>query len=316
MGPRGPGGEPVLHSASAGLSPERAAELVAAAAPGVDIGRAVTLDDGWDSLVLDTGEWIFKFPRRPDVEPAFRAEIALLRSLAGAVPLEVPRFEVVVEEPVLFAGYRKIPGAQLTRDLQTESAGRDLAGFLVALHAFPVDVALGAGVPGGAHAWRAQQEELVADLHAKVSPLLPERERDTARAAFVTFLAGAASFDFEPALIHYDVGPTHLLARGDGSLAGVIDWGDAWVGDPAADLAWALEGSTPAFARAVADAYPATEALRDRGAPRPSQPLPPPRPLARGRPRPRVERPLVGRYGASRRDRQVAPGTRPRPITS
>ena len=264
MGPRGPGGEPVLHRASAGLTAERAVELVAAAAPGVDVSGAVAIEGGWDSFVLDTGEWIFKFPRRPEVEPAFRSEIALLRSLAGAVPLEVPRFEVVVEEPVLFAGYPKIPGAPLTPDFRTERAGRDLAGFLAALHALPVDVALGAGVPGGAEAWRARQEELVADLVAKVSPLLPERERDIARAVFDAFLADAASFDFEPAPIHYDVGPTHLLARADGSLTGVIDWGDAWVGDPAADLAWALQGAGPAFARAVADVYPVTEAVRVR----------------------------------------------------
>ena len=46
---------------------------------------------------------------------------------------------------------------------------------------------------------------------------------------------------FSPALLHADLGPAHLLVR-DGRLAGVIDWGDARLGDPALDYAWALNG--------------------------------------------------------------------------
>ncbi|MEU3378348.1 phosphotransferase [Streptomyces caelestis] len=36
----------------------------------------------------------------------------------------------------------------------------------------------------------------------------------------------------------------------DGALTGVIDFGDAHIGDPAVDLAWALNGTSPAFAEA------------------------------------------------------------------
>lgn len=46
-----------------------------------------------------------------------------------------------------------------------------------------------------------------------------------------------------------DLGPGHLLAQ-DGALTGVIDFGDAHIGDPAVDLAWALNGTSPAFAEA------------------------------------------------------------------
>jgi aminoglycoside phosphotransferase (APT) family kinase protein len=46
---------------------------------------------------------------------------------------------------------------------------------------------------------------------------------------------------FEPALVHADLGPAHLLVR-DGRLAGVIDWSDVRVGDPAIDYAWVLNG--------------------------------------------------------------------------
>ena len=47
--------------------------------------------------------------------------------------------------------------------------------------------------------------------------------------------------DFEPSLLHADLSSEHLLVR-DGRLAGVIDWGDARVGDPALDYAKLLHG--------------------------------------------------------------------------
>jgi aminoglycoside phosphotransferase (APT) family kinase protein len=45
--------------------------------------------------------------------------------------------------------------------------------------------------------------------------------------------------DFEPVLIHADLGPAHLLVH-DARLSGVIDWSDMRLGDPALDYAWLL----------------------------------------------------------------------------
>ena len=74
-----------------------------------------------------------------------------------------------------------------------------------------------------------------------VLPLLDpdEQPRGEALLREVETLTG-----FRPALTHSDLGPTHLLVR-DGELAGVIDWGDARVGDPALDYAWLLNGPFP-----------------------------------------------------------------------
>src|SRR5947208_16505583 len=56
--------------------------------------------------------------------------------------------------------------------------------------------------------------------------------------------AGRAWHRFEPALVHGDLGPEHLLVR-EGKLVAVIDWGDARIGDPALDYAWLLHGPFP-----------------------------------------------------------------------
>jgi aminoglycoside phosphotransferase (APT) family kinase protein len=67
-------------------------------------------------------------------------------------------------------------------------------------------------------------------------PLLDVDERRRAARFFgdVELLTG-----FAPALLHGDLYPEHLVCRG-GRLAGVIDWGDTRVGDPALDFLWLL----------------------------------------------------------------------------
>ncbi len=76
-----------------------------------------------------------------------------------------------------------------------------------------------------------------------VLPLLDVDERPAGEAllAEVETLTG-----FTPALTHSDLGPSHLLVR-DGRLAGVIDWGDARIGDPALDYAWLLHVPFPGW---------------------------------------------------------------------
>lgn len=244
-----------------------AVALVEAALPDVETSEARAIEGGWDSFVLEAGgEWIFRFPRRPEVEAALRAEIALLPLLAPSLPAAIPQFVHVVEEPALFVGYRKIRGAPPAPGSGSIRTGRDLGAFLGALHAFPVETARAAGVPFYDPAgWRALHEELFETFRNAVGPLLPRRERAAAEGMFAAFLDDDANFDFVPALLHYDLGPTHLLVAEDGALSGVIDWGDAAAGDPAADLAWALHGSGPAFADAVYGAYPgSSSALRER----------------------------------------------------
>jgi aminoglycoside phosphotransferase (APT) family kinase protein len=74
-----------------------------------------------------------------------------------------------------------------------------------------------------------------------VLPLLEAADRTRALALFaeVDSLTG-----FEPTFIHNDLSAPHLLVH-NGKLAGVIDWGDAVVGDPARDYAWFLNVAFP-----------------------------------------------------------------------
>lgn len=244
-----------------------AAALVRDAAPELPVRSIAEIHGGWDSRVVEVdGEWIFRFPRDAGAEEALRKEILLLPLLATALPVAVPQPEYVVEGPRPFVGYRKVGGLPLRALAGDERAlaraGRDFGSFLTALHSFPLDRARSARVGGGASAWREDLVATVRELERRVLPLLPTAVAGRAIEMLRSFVEDDASFAFDPALVHYDLGPAHLFFEEDGRLRGVIDWADTVVGDPAADLAWALSGTPAAFAGAVPQTC---EGARDEG---------------------------------------------------
>lgn len=189
------------------------------------------IDDGWDFrvLILDA-KWVVRIPRSELAAEELAKEIELLPTLAQPLPVEIPRFEPVSREP-LFVVYRLIPGEPLRDE---DPAG--VRGFLDALHS--VDATTTAVPrPDWVGIYRAHAE----DWRSFVVPLLDREERERAEALLQET---ETLSEFEPALVHCDLGPSHLLCR-DGRLVGVIDWGDAKIGDPAVDYAWLLNVAFP-----------------------------------------------------------------------
>jgi aminoglycoside phosphotransferase (APT) family kinase protein len=191
----------------------------------------VEVDDGWDFkiLVLED-EWVVRWPRHGLAVEELEKEVDLLPALAPLLPVEVPRFEYVSREPWLVA-YRFIRGQPLT-----DEDPDGVRAFLDALHAVEID-----RIPGPRPDWLEEYAEQADEFRRVVLPLLDsdERPRGEALLAETETLTG-----FEPALTHSDLGPTHLIVR-ESRLVGVIDWGDARIGDPAIDYAWLLNGPFP-----------------------------------------------------------------------
>jgi aminoglycoside phosphotransferase (APT) family kinase protein len=186
------------------------------------------IDVGYDFEVAIVDEdWVFRFPRRSGVEEALELETLLLPALAPSLPVLVPSFEYVSHNP-FFVGYSVIRGEPLV-----DEDGEGVRAFLDALHAFDTR-----GLPVAAEDWVDAYRNQCAEFERLVFPALDSDRRTRARRLFgdVDTLSG-----FEPALLHADLGPEHLLVR-DGRLVGVIDWGDTRIGDPALDYAWLLNG--------------------------------------------------------------------------
>ena len=119
------------------------------------------------------------------------------------------------------------------RGAARERYARDLGCFLGSLHTAPIAAARRAGLSGANH-WRSTCIPLIEDCR----PYLPrtlEVELDQLVAQFAPLVARAPR-----ALVHGDISGFHTLVRPDGELAGVIDFGDTSIADPAIDFAGVL----------------------------------------------------------------------------
>ncbi len=210
---------------------------------------------GWDSQARSVdGRWVERRPRRPEVAARLLMETRLMPWLAQRLPLPVPIPHVLRQEP-LVVRHEMVAGEPLAAF--DAAGGRTLGAFLRALHATGPAQAVRRGAPSAREALRDRAATL-EDFGIRVMPLLPDDRRGAAWALLDAVAASPAD-----ALVHGDLGPEHVLAR-NGVVSGVIDFGDAHVGDPALDLAWALHGAPPLFARAVAAEYGAAPDLVER----------------------------------------------------
>lgn len=244
------------------LDAERCRRILREGFPGLDVRDVRYFAQGWDYELWEVnGELLFRFPMREVCAEPLRKEVRLLPELADALPVPIPRPAYAshgceaFEWP--FYGYRKIPGVPLSEaslsQAQRESVARELGRFLSELHRFPIERAEALGVqcfsPEG---WRAHYRAFGERSEREVSPLLSPDERAAVATFWRSFLGDDRYFTFRPTLIHRDLGLDHVLVDPErGTLTGVIDFGDAVVGDPALDFV----GYDVEFREAVFAAY-------------------------------------------------------------
>jgi aminoglycoside phosphotransferase (APT) family kinase protein len=206
-------------------------------------------DDGWDvEARLVDGRWVERTPRRPDREEPLRREVRLLPWLAPQLPVAVPRPAVVAENP-LVVRHELIAGTAW--DGHGAGVARAVADAVRSLHRVSATDARRVGVPDLAPDW-------YDDFAGVVLPLVDDDLRQ--RGGWL--LDRVAAYP-RSSVVHGDLGPAHLLVR-DGRLAGIIDWGDCGIGDPALDLAWLLHGAPTATAEVVSRGYGVKRGLRAR----------------------------------------------------
>jgi aminoglycoside phosphotransferase (APT) family kinase protein len=235
------------------------------------------LKEGWDSRAFEVaGRFVFRFPKRGEVEEQLVREMALLDAIAPRLPAAVPRYEFHGRPsslfPYRFGGYVKLAGRDVRGLPPHEAPGdllRSLGAFLSALHDVPIELARRCGV--GHHGWRtpAAYRRRALEAVARLRPALGEA-RAAACLAFVE--AGAARAEASAPgpegrrLQHNDLSSDHVLVDEDRRLVGIIDWSDVEIGDPAVDLSGVYHFLGDAGTRRVLAAYsaPWNEALVER----------------------------------------------------
>jgi aminoglycoside phosphotransferase (APT) family kinase protein/8-oxo-dGTP pyrophosphatase MutT (NUDIX family) len=208
--------------------------------------------EGWDTWAVEVeGKWLDRSPKFPDAENQLRNEVRLMPRLAPLLPLEVP-VPIVLDESPLRVRHRMVTGELATEATLSGDDGRRLGEFLRTLHDLPVTVYAESGIPEPT----AARAELLATLERmlhRVLPLLPQEHQDAGQS-----LLRRVALRTPATLVHGDLAAHHVTVA-DGHLAGVLDWKDARVADPAVDLAWALYGTPEPFAEAVATTYGVTD---------------------------------------------------------
>jgi aminoglycoside 2''-phosphotransferase len=157
-------------------------------------------------------------------------------------------------------GYRLLTGSQAHEmDLPASArpaAARDLGRFLTALHGMPITQVADLGFdasPQNDHAAMLLNE--ARHLASDIVPHLPPDLRDAAHAILDGRIEPPPRYDGPWRLIHRDLQAEHILLSPTGTIAGVIDFGDAGPGDPAVDFVGCYAWQGPAFARDVLRSY-------------------------------------------------------------
>jgi aminoglycoside phosphotransferase (APT) family kinase protein len=258
--------ERVVHAADA-------AHLVGEQFPGLRGAPVEPLATGWDNtIMLVGGQWCFRFPRRAVAVPGVEREAAVLPRLAEHLPLPVPVPELIGrpsgDYPWPFWGARLIPGRELPEtglpDAERARAAEELGGFLRALHDPALVAVAGPGLPRDPmhRADPAVRAPMARDQLAR----LARHGIPAADPAVARLLADAAELGPPTgtvAVCHGDLHARHVLVDEDGAAAGVIDWGDLCLADPAVDLSVAYGAFSGPARAALLSAYGPVEPERE-----------------------------------------------------
>ena len=204
------------------------------------------IDKGWTNLIFDVNDkWIFRFARHAEskqinIETDFLAVFSELSPIVIPSPQDVMTNLILntqADTPSNFMVYPKIQGVRLSHerlenfsDQQLKQLYKSLGEFLSALHSFNFEHEHLAKFPyGGASFWE--------DLWPVVETRLKKRTRQKAYDYFRKTIAILDATPTTQTLTHSDLGPNNmLLDASKNKLAGVIDFGDIAIADPAIDF--------------------------------------------------------------------------------
>ncbi len=159
--------------------------------------------------------------------------------VAPRVDFAVPRFEHAGYwngQP--YAGYRRIPGRPVDHPELSAETSQSLGNALTQLHGIPASlVAEACNVEPSVDAWRQRYCSLRDEVRTSVLPLLESNVKDAVERGFERFLREELNTLKDVTLVHCDLGCEHILIGDDGrTVAGLIDFEDATVGDPTIDF--------------------------------------------------------------------------------
>jgi aminoglycoside phosphotransferase (APT) family kinase protein len=227
--------------------------------------EAVYLGEGCDSIAfLVNAAYVFRFPKREDVEAQLLREMPLLDALAPRLPVAVPRYEFLGRPTPAFArhfgGYPLIPGTpaiHLDLDVPTlVSMAPALAAILASLHGWDVADAAARGVPTLAidDVIDEVRSEALEDfeLLARYAPAAPLDRWH----AYLQARPARSDESSTRVVVHADLAAEHVLCDPNSrAVTGIIDWSEISIGDAALDVAGMYHWGGPRVVEAIVHAW-------------------------------------------------------------
>lgn len=228
--------------------------------PDIAFNRVEVPKQGLDHLALYLDDqWVFRFVNNPEYRSRFPNEVRLLNALHHHVHLPIPHYTRIAAD-FSFGGYERIHGEQLRPDVfhslpqKTQvTIASQLAEFLTDLHGFQRQQAI--------RDFDVEQTNPLEDLKTLrveyaqyVKDRMSDEEHEQCESLF-SDLQNIFTEAFPLTLTHSDLTFEHILLHpARKHVAGIIDFGDKAISDPAIDFAGLWEFGV-AFVRSVYDGY-------------------------------------------------------------
>jgi aminoglycoside 2''-phosphotransferase len=248
------------------LDTAQVAEIIQQQFPDVSPATVTYLGEGCDSSAFEVNsQWVFRFPKRADVEQQLLLEFRVLPVLAERSPVPLPEFRFRGQPsatfPRCFGGYAKLPGVPgIEVDPHTVPFGKwapTLARFLSWLHAFPVRDATRLGVNHERVA--SLIEEVRADALADfefLNQVAPDAPLEDWHAYLIGGPPMSAPASSTEVVVHRDLAAEHVLCDAvRRTLTGIIDWSDIAISDALIDFVGVFHWGGEAFIDAVLSSY-------------------------------------------------------------
>jgi len=200
--------------------------------------------DGWDHVVIVAkNTQAFRFPRSQAYTKRLPIEISFLQQLLPISPINIPRL-TPHQDPqfsLTYATYPFIQGVKFNKDIQVKFSppqknhlAHQLGQFITALHSFSVPKAKKIGLETiRANYWPNRLKK----IQATIFPLVSIKEQQWITNLFNDFFTVLDQVKVKFVVSHSDIAPEHIIVDPKTyRLAGLIDFGDISIGDPAYDF--------------------------------------------------------------------------------
>jgi len=247
-------------------------ELIKSRYPQLDLSKIEfnKTDGSYSDIAVVNNEVVFKFAKYDWSTAYLRNEADVIRFIRDFITLPLPDVELI-DQNVSRRHY--IKGSPLYRnillklDYHTQDiVARQIATFLNQLHSIPLKKAQYAKI-GDSQMNRTREDWLVEleTMQRKIFPYCTDYVKEYLRQIIQPAVDNEEFFKFQPALIHGDLLPNHILFdKTSRKINGIIGFSNAGFGDPAFDLGMLLDHLGENFIKRMHKYYPISPAYLDR----------------------------------------------------